>query len=62
MSRDKQAARNRALMPEFSAVVDEFRRVFGTGVRVLYAKEGGVEVGMRVEDRLVDGRWPAEER
>lgn len=54
--RQKRAA-NRAAMPQFAAVVDEFTRVFGPA-RVLWAREGDVEVGVRVEDRLVDGRWP----
>lgn len=36
---------NRARMPMVTAIVDEFREVFGPGVRVTYAREGDVEVG-----------------
>lgn len=45
MSRDEEAAANRAAMPETARIVDAFRAAFGPGVIVLYAKEGEVEVG-----------------
>ena len=41
--------RNREAMPQTAAIVDEFRRVFGPGVRVLWAREGELEVGKRAE-------------
>lgn len=37
--------RNRERMPTIAGVVDEFRRVFGPGVRLRYASENGHEVG-----------------
>lgn len=43
--------RNRERMPEIARVVDEFRRVFGPGVKLLWAREGGFEVGVRSKDR-----------
>lgn len=46
MSQDKAAA-NRALFPHAAQVVDEMRSVFGPGVRLEYAAEGGREVGRR---------------
>ena len=52
-----RAAKNRAAMPAFGALLDEWRAVFGP-VRVLYAREGDVEVGKRFEDRLINGRLP----
>lgn len=35
----------RQCMPSVSKVVDEFRSIFGPGVRVLWAKEGEFEAG-----------------
>ena len=57
MDRKDEAARNRAAMPQFAAWLDELRRVFGP-VRVLWAREGGVEVGRRPEVRADAGRRP----
>lgn len=49
--KEEQAQRNRQQMPNVAKVVDEFRDVFGPGVRVLWAKdlETGVEAGKRSE-------------
>jgi len=41
MSREE----NRARMPTVTAVVDEYRAVFGEGVRVTYASENGLTLG-----------------
>ena len=41
------AERNRAAMPTIAAVLDDFRKHFGPGVRVLYASENGHELGDR---------------
>lgn len=56
--RQERAKGNRASMPQFSGWLDALRATFGPGDRVLYAREGDVELGVRFEDRLVDGRWP----
>ena len=39
--------RNREAMPQTAAIVDAFRARFGNDVRVLWAREGDVEVGTR---------------
>lgn len=39
------ASTNRERMPNVARMVDEIRAVFGDGVKVLYAKEGGYELG-----------------
>lgn len=57
VDQEEQARRNRQAMPEFARWLGEWRGVFGP-VRVLYAREGDVEVGKRFEDRLVNGRLP----
>lgn len=36
---------NRSKMPWCAAMVDEARKVFGEGVKVLWAKENGIELG-----------------
>lgn len=36
---------NRKRMPWVASIVDEFRKHFGQDVKVLYAKENGIEVG-----------------
>lgn len=38
----------RRLFPHSVAFADECRRVFGDGVKLVYAKEGGREIGNRV--------------
>jgi hypothetical protein len=45
MTKEEQARENRARMPIVTAVVDEYREVFGPGIRVTYAKENGIEIG-----------------
>jgi len=46
--RAKEAAANRAAMPECSKAVDEVRRVFGDkDVKVVWMRENGKEVGKR---------------
>ena len=51
--------RNRDAMPQTAAIVDEFRGVFGRGVRVRWAREGELEVGRRVdgERSMSSGQW-----
>jgi hypothetical protein len=39
--------RNRDAMPQTAAIVDAFRARFGNDVRVLWAREGDMEVGVR---------------
>ena len=51
------ASRNRAAMPAFVALLAPWRATFEP-VRVLYARDGDVEMGKRFEDRLVNGRLP----
>lgn len=38
---------NRKRMPWVASIVDECRKHFGEGVKVLYAKENGIEVGKK---------------
>lgn len=47
MSREEEAKRNRERMPETAALVDAWRAVFGPGLRLLWARENGIEVGKR---------------
>ena len=47
MSAQAKARDNRARMPGTAREIDAFRAKFGSGVRVLHAKEGGLEVGTR---------------
>lgn len=51
MDRAEQAARNRALMPEFSAFVDEIRRM-DPGAVVVHVEGNGVVLG---KARVWDG-------
>lgn len=37
----------RTLFPECTAFADEVRKIFGDGVKMVYAKENGLEVGRR---------------
>lgn len=39
--------KSRRLFPEFSKVMDEYRAVFGPGVRCTWAREGDNEMGKR---------------
>ncbi|MDC8446442.1 MAG: hypothetical protein LV471_11020 [Nitrosomonas sp.] len=39
--------------PECCSVADEFRKVFGNGVRLIYAKENGMEIGKLSADSVV---------
>jgi hypothetical protein len=50
LDRAAERARNRAAFPVASNVVDDFRAVFGAGVHLLWACEGGVEIGKRTPD------------
>ena len=38
-------SKNRVDFPNAAKIVDEFRRHFGDGVRLVYAKENGKEIG-----------------
>ena len=54
-------AENRKRMPLIAAGLDDFRRVFGDGVKLRYASEGGHELGDRklhdeVQAELAEGR------
>lgn len=40
---------NRAAMPIMAKAMDDFRRIFGPGVKLRYAKEGDEERGDRAE-------------
>lgn len=42
-------ASNRASMPIMAQAMDDFRRIFGPGVKLRYAKEGDEERGSRAE-------------
>jgi hypothetical protein len=67
-----EARRNRELMPQTAAIRDEWKRVFGPLTRLVWATEGGREVGQRRPvERVMDadawlhymatGRKPREE-
>lgn len=40
-------ASNRAAFPQAARIVDELREVFGEGVKLEFAEEGGREIGQR---------------
>lgn len=40
-------AKNRAEFPAAAMILDEFRKEFGDGVKLLYASEGGCEIGKK---------------
>lgn len=44
-----QAERNREQVPTIAGVMDEFRKVFGPGVQLKWAKENGNELGKNDE-------------
>lgn len=44
---------NRQGMPECAAFVDEMRAVFGEGIKVKYAEEGGQTIGQRFDEGVV---------
>ncbi len=46
-----RAAENRKRMPVVASVVDDFRGVFGD-VKVIHAKENGIEMGRPGEDGI----------
>jgi hypothetical protein len=40
-------AKNRAEFPATAAILDKFRKEFGDGVKLIYAAEGGREIGKK---------------
>jgi hypothetical protein len=46
-SKTKEAEKNRDQCPDATKVIDAFRSVFGADVKVVYVKEGDVELGRR---------------
>lgn len=50
---EEQRRRNRERFPEMSRVIDEFRRVFGEGCKVMYVKEGEFEAGEQSKEDWV---------
>jgi hypothetical protein len=42
---EEERRKNREKFPEMTKVIDEFRAVFGAGVKVMYVKEGDFEMG-----------------
>lgn len=50
MTREEERAANRAAFPEAARIVDEFRSVFGPGVRLVWWKESGQTIGDVPED------------
>lgn len=49
---DKELERtaNRDAFPETAKIVDEFRRVFGLEVRLIWAEENGRQIGKKTHD------------
>jgi hypothetical protein len=47
---DSQKSRARAAFPTCTAVADEFRAVFGEGVRLTYAEENGNRAGRALDE------------
>lgn len=45
ISREHMRDELRKNMPGTAAIADEFRKVFGNGIRITYAEEGGNKVG-----------------
>ena len=52
MSKDQ----NRADFPVAAAMIDQFREVFGPGVKLLWAEENGKSIGRKLVDRIADQR------
>lgn len=50
---DEQRRRNRERFPQMSAVIDEFRAVFGEGCKVMYVREGDQEAGEKRDEGWV---------
>lgn len=44
-SPSEQAKRNREQFPELAKVMDEFRAVFGPGVKLICGEENGKKIG-----------------
>lgn len=54
--KESAAADNRSAFPATALIVDEFREVFGEGVKLVYAEEGGKTIGRKPAEprRFVD--------
>lgn len=53
-------AKNRAEFPATAQIFDEFRKEFGGGVKLLYASEGGREIGKKPAEPkhfMTVGQW-----
>ena len=50
MTPDEERAANRAAFPLTAEIMDEFRRVFGPGIRLVWARENGRTLGPAPED------------
>lgn len=50
MDRETRAAANRANFPYAAGVMDELRKQFGPGVRLVYAEENGQTLGRKPDD------------
>lgn len=54
------ATKNRAEFPATAQILDEFRKEFGQGVKLLYASEAGREIGKKPAEPkhfMTVGQW-----
>ena len=54
-AREEAAKRNRELMPGTAANMDEFSKIFGDGIKLMWAVENGRAVGRVPYDVVKDG-------
>jgi hypothetical protein len=52
LSDDDVKARVRAAFPVCTAVADQFREVFGDGVKLSYAEENGQKIGRQLPESI----------
>ncbi|MEO6147039.1 MAG: hypothetical protein ABIT70_08300 [Sulfuriferula sp.] len=50
-SKEKQRDENRRKFPRAAELLDEFREVFGDGVRLIWASENGQEIGNKPREK-----------
>lgn len=55
MTKDEERSANRASFPEAARVVDEFRAVFGPGVKLVWWQENGKTIGQVPDEATIDG-------
>lgn len=54
MTKEEERSANRARFPEAARAVDEFRSVFGKGVKLVWWQENGKTIG-KIPDHVASG-------